>query len=270
MQNNDAASVELLLRANEDNYTGACGRFLARSFSDPVWILGDKSGKIDALIISSRSTVIPVLCGANEIMNPGFPYAFFGSKKIHSIQGLKQEVILLEKIMESRNRETRDIFDYYLMSLDRQQRTENKEISGLVLRTPNLVDIDAIAPLQAAYEQEEVLPAGSTFSPAASRINIVNIIAKGLILAAELNGKLVGKINVNAVSYTKYQIGGVYVHPDFRGMGIARKMTAVFIASLMSRGKGISLFVKKSNLAACKLYKGLGFSIKGDYRITYY
>jgi predicted GNAT family acetyltransferase len=141
---------------------------------------------------------------------------------------------------------------------------------NLVLRVPQLTDLDAVAALQAAYEQEEVLPDGSVFSPMASRMNAASIITKAQILAAELGGKLVGKINTSAVSFTRYQVGGVYVHPDFRGTGIARRMATEFIASLIRQSRGVTLFVKKSNLAARRLYASLGFIICGDYRISYY
>jgi predicted GNAT family acetyltransferase len=65
-------------------------------------------------------------------------------------------------------------------------------------------------------------------------------------------------------------VGGVYVHPDFRGMGIARRMATEFAASLIGQGRGVTLFVKKSNLAARRLYASLGFVRCEDYRISYY
>jgi predicted GNAT family acetyltransferase len=166
-----------------------------------------------------------------------------------------------------------DIYDYDLMSLDRQpyQKAVSSGPSNLILRAPRLIDLDAIAPLQAAYEREEVLPSGSDFSPAASRINLANIVSKkGQMLCAEICGRVIGKININAVSFTRYQVGGVYVHPDFRGLGIARRMAAEFISSLIKTGKGVTLFVKKKNIPAQRLYTGLGFTVSGDYRITYY
>jgi predicted GNAT family acetyltransferase len=90
------------------------------------------------------------------------------------------------------------------------------------------------------------------------------------MLVAEFKGNLIGKINTNAVTFTRYQVGGVYVHPDYRGMGIARRMAGEFIASLTTQGKGISLFVKKSNSAARRVYQRIGFEILGDYHINYY
>jgi hypothetical protein len=273
MKEKDVPQIENVLRDRENDCVTACGRFLEREvLRENVWILRAGKEDIAGLLINSRSTLIPVLCGLKEIPDPDFLKSFFRIKKIHSVQGIRDEVYIFENALEKMGKTIVDIFDYDLMTLDNLPLIKDKAPSqmNLVLRIPQLVDLDGIAPLQAAYEQEEVLPKGSVFSPAASRINIANIIKKRQILAAELNGKLIGKINVSSVSFTRFLIGGVYVHPDFRGMGIARRMAAEFTSSLISQGKGITLFVKKSNLAARRLYTGLGFSVRKDYRITYY
>jgi len=90
------------------------------------------------------------------------------------------------------------------------------------------------------------------------------------MLVAELNGRLIGKINTNAATFARYQVGGVYVLPEYRGRGIARRMAVEFITSLTAQGRGISLFVKKSNPAARRVYQRIGFEILGDYRINYF
>jgi len=277
MKKTGASPVEDFLLDIENDYVSACGRFLLRykasgNVKDPVWLLRKKKDEIKALVINSRSTVIPVLCGLSEIPHPNFLKGFLRLKKIHSLQGLKNEVIVFEDEIKKIGWKTADIIDYDLMSLD--SPPEKMSLScgpaSLVLRVPSMIDLDAIAPLQAAYEKEEVLPKGSVFSPAASRINTAQIIANGKILTAQLNGRFVGKINVSAVSFTRYQVGGVYVHPHFRGQGIARRMAVEFISSLINEGRGVTLFVKKINAAARNLYSSLGFSYRGDYRITYY
>jgi ribosomal protein S18 acetylase RimI-like enzyme len=272
MSKKDVLRVEDMLRDMEDDCVTACGRYLAREPStDNVWMLCGEKNEFLAVMVNSRSTLIPVLCGMNEIPSPLFLKRFFRLKKIYSVQGLKNEVLVLEKDMERFGKKVSEIIDYDLMCIDRPPVNKgNLQAVNIVLRVPKLTDLNALAPLQAAYEQEEVLHKGSVFSPAASRINLANIIASGRILAAELNGRLVGKINVSAVSFTRYQVGGVYVHPDFRGLGIARRMASEFITSLVSEGRGVTLFVKKTNLPARRLYAGLGFTVRGDYRITYY
>jgi uncharacterized protein len=266
-------AAETLLRTNENRCVSACGRFLSLDETKGhVWMLTGNKTNISALIIYCKGTVVPVLCGKKELPSPDFLKEFVKKKKIHSLQGQKEEVLVLENILKQMGAQTSDFFDYDLMSLDKQPDLKcfSSGPVNLVLRAPRLIDLDAIAPLQAAYEKEEVLPRGSSLSPATSRVNLAQIIAKGQILCVEINGRVVGKININAVSFTRYQVGGVYVHPDFRNKGIARRMAAEFIASLINTGRGVTLFVKKTNLHAQRLYAGLGFTISGDYRITYF
>jgi len=271
MSNKDVYRVEDLLRDMEDDSVTACGRYLAREQGDSVWMLCGGRNEFYAVLVNSRSTMIPVLCGMNEIPSPLFLKRFFRLKKVHSVQGLKNEVLVLEKYMESFGRTVSERIDYSLMCINGPPINKGNPCAvNIVLRVPKLIDLNALAPLQAAYEQEEVLHKGSVFNSEASRINLANIIKTGRILAAELNGRLVGKINVSAVSFTRYQVGGVYVHPDYRGLGIARRMASEFVASLTGEGRGVTLFVKKSNLPARRLYTGLGFTVRGDYRITYY
>lgn len=273
LKNADIPLAEDLLRKNEYGYVSACGKFLSRDPSnDNVWSLRKKNGEISGLLISCGSALLPVFCGECEIPNIKFLKGFLKKKKFHSAQGVTEEVKILENALEKIGMVSNDIFDYDLMSLDdlHIKKSSSAGPQNLILRVPQLIDLDAAAPLQAGYEKEEVLPKGAAFSPAASRLNITNIIAKGQILAAELNGKLVGKINVSAVSFTRFLAGGVYVHPDFRGLGIAKRMTEEFIASLVSQGKGVTLFVKKNNIPARKIYTDIGFKITGDYRIVYY
>ena len=279
MKNNDKEiiPVQEMLRDLEDDYAFAAARFLSRNPSkDPIWTLKDRKGGLSTLIINSKSTVLPVFYGKKDMPFPKFLSGFFQLKRIHSIQGLTEEVLFIEDVLKRLGRKVSDTFDYELMSLDKfifnseLRRTEAGIIPALVLRVPRMTDLDALAPLQASYEHEEVMHRGSVFSPAASRVNLSNIVVGGNILAAEINGCLVGKINVSGVSFTRYLVGGVFVRQDCRSRGIAGKMAAQFISTLIKDGMGVTLFVKKSNIAARKLYTRLGFKVIRDYRITYF
>jgi ribosomal protein S18 acetylase RimI-like enzyme len=271
IKNSDFPAVEKLLKSAENNYVNACSKFIEKEENSSFfWVLSGKK-EISALIIYWKNNILPVLCGHIDSLND-FYKNFLSAKKIHSIQGLKDEVIALEKEINKNNREPVDIIDYDLMRLDTLPKEKNilSGFSKLILKTPQMTDIDGIAPLQAAYEQEEVLPKGATFNPASSRVNTSIIIAKRQVLAAEVDEKFIGKINVSAVSFTRYQVGGVYVCPEFRGKGVARQMTHEFISSLISEGRGVTLFVKKTNAAARRLYSNLGFKLINNYRISYY
>jgi predicted GNAT family acetyltransferase len=85
-----------------------------------------------------------------------------------------------------------------------------------------------------------------------------------------MENRIVGKINTNAASFTRLQVGGVYVLPEYRGLGIGRRMTAAFTGELIQQGRGLTLFVKKNNPAARSIYDRAGFTAAADYRISYY
>jgi ribosomal protein S18 acetylase RimI-like enzyme len=273
MKKKDAAGLEILLRDQEPWCVAACSRFLKRNPArDYVWTLRDKNGGVSSMIIQSKWTLLPVLCGQKTIPSPRFLCGFFNTVPIHSLQGQKDEAVLLEQALRELGRQASETIDYDLMLIDRSPNEEcfSAGPPDLILRKPLFTDADTLAALQADYEREEVLPKNAVFNPAASRLNIERILSNEQILTAELDGRLVGKINTSSLSFTRFQVGGVYVHPDFRGLGIARRMAAEFVRSLIAQGKGISLFVKKSNFAASSLYRCLGFTALGDYRISYY
>jgi len=266
-------AAEQLLHDRENRYVAACGRFLKRrSTKGRVWTLLDADDKIHALMVYSRRTLLPVLCGGTDIPDPVFLKRFFGMIPIHSVQGLVHEVMFVENYLSRCGLEAVDIIDYDLMYIDAAPAADccRTGPANLILREAQKSDLDALAVLQAGYEQEEVLPRGSVFYPAVSRLNTEKIFTSEQILVAELDGYLVGKINTSALTYTRFQVGGVFVHPDYRGRGIAQRMTAEFTRMLIGQGRGVTLFVKKLNPAAQKVYRRLGFSFLADYRITYY
>jgi len=270
---NERPKAEAFLREREKYCVSASGRFLGMKESrDHIWYMPDAEGEISALLIHSRQTLFPVFDKNSQIPAPRFLNRFLGKVYIHALQGLREDAERLETLMEDQGYYAAERIEYELMNLDGALKpmTQKAIPAALKLRPPLPKDEDALYALQSAYEQEEVLPANAVFNPAVARLNIHNILEKEQVLVAELNGQIVGKINTSAKSFTRCQIGGVYVRPDCRNLGIGSKMTAVFAEALLAQGKGISLFVKKRNAAACKVYHKIGFSVTADYRITYY
>jgi ribosomal protein S18 acetylase RimI-like enzyme len=272
---NARCAAEAYLRDREKLCVAASARFLKlknKENSGHIWCLNGPGEEISALLLHSRQSLYPVFEKNRDIPGPRFLNRFLGNVRIHALQGLKEDAELLENLMEDQGYSAAERIDYDLMSLDTDPRPEafRSGPAALLLRKPAAGDEEQIFTLQSAYEQEEVLPKKAVFNPAASRLNLEHLLSSGRLLAAELDGRVVGKINISAESFTRYQIGGVYVRPDCRGLGIALKMTAVFTRNLLAEGKGVTLFVKKRNAAARAVYRKAGFSALADYRITYY
>jgi ribosomal protein S18 acetylase RimI-like enzyme len=273
--------AEAFLQNCEALCVGACSRFLARSFKPGhIWFLpgivtggaGVAEGEIAAFLLHSRSSLFPIFTGDRNYPLPRFLGRFLRKIPIYSVQGLIKDTEILEAGMLKNGYTITDCIDYDLMTLDKDPLPScfNMGPPGLLIRAPTEADKEDLFPLQSAYEQEEVIPLGGSFDPDNCRRNLSKLLASEKMMVACLGNKIVGKINTNAKSFTRYQIGGVYVLPQLRGHGIAAKLSAVFLKELTSQGRGISLFVKKRNAAARNLYRRLGFTISGDYRISYY
>jgi ribosomal protein S18 acetylase RimI-like enzyme len=263
--------VEALLREREPCCVAACGRFLRRSFfRDRIWSFGADKEEPRSLLFYMGHIFFPLFSG--PVPAPSFIDPFLAKISLHAVQGLREDALILEDIIARSGLRPLHSIDYDLMSLDREPAPDSLRSGpqGLFLRRPDIRDMKALLPLQEAYEREEVLPEGAVFNPQACRINLRRILTEQRIISAELDGWTVAKANTSAASFTRCQIGGVYVHPSYRGRGIARRLCAELARELLAEGKGLTLFVKKRNPAAHSVYRSLGFSAGDDYRISYY
>ncbi|MDR3276326.1 MAG: GNAT family N-acetyltransferase [Treponema sp.] len=283
MRSADEERCEQFLRDRELSCVNACYRFLHRDSSrDLVWLLRERPGRAansnastPALLIHSHGILFPVMGGdRRDIPAPGFLDRFIRRVHIHAVQGLREDARFMEALLRLRGAEPADIIDYDLMKLGQGGFPAPESLRagpvGLELRKALVKDAEALFPLQAAYEREEVLPRGAGFSPEVCRLNLARLLANQTVLAAWLDGRLVGKINTNARAFSCTQIGGVYVLPEYRRQGIAARMTAALAAELAAAGRTVTLFVKKRNQAARRVYLRTGFVAVGDYRISYY
>jgi predicted GNAT family acetyltransferase len=270
----DLASCEIFLRSHERYCVSACSRFRRRDRDDRFWAFTEPDGKNTALLCFHHRILFPVFSASSpcEIPAPRFLGRLVFLHPLHAIQGLSPVTEIFEEALDGLGYEKTDQFDYDLMSLDREPDPASLEAGPpeLILSKPEISDLEEMLPLQAEYDRVEVLPKGSEFKIENSRLALTQLIRKEQMLAARIDGKIVGKINTNAESFTRFQIGGVYVHPDYRGLGIARRMTAAFASALFAQGKAVTLFVKKHNAAARSVYQKVGFKLTGDYRICYY
>jgi GNAT superfamily N-acetyltransferase len=253
----------------------ACSRFLRpRRSAGQLWGFPNPDGSLKALLFHTKGTLFPILNSRDAAafnLSPSL-LRFLQKNHVHALQGLREDVLVLEKVMEDLGQRSADEIDYDLMALDRGPSPETLRAGppGLSVRKPELWELDDIFPLQSAYEMEEVLPRGAVFDAAASRVNLKHILKEEVVLVAELKGQIIAKANTSAVSFTRAQIGGVFVHPFCRGQGIARRICAELARTLVNSGRGVNLFVKKWNRSARIVYHSIGFRPIADYRITYY
>lgn len=60
------------------------------------------------------------------------------------------------------------------------------------------------------------------------------------------------------------EVSGVCTHPDFRGRGLARRLSTAVAAGIESRGERPFLHAWRTNRPAISLYESLGFEIRAE------
>ena len=64
------------------------------------------------------------------------------------------------------------------------------------------------------------------------------------------------------------EVSGVCTHPDFRGRGLARRLSATVAAGIEARGERPFLHAWSSNRAAISLYESLGFELRSEVNVA--
>lgn len=64
------------------------------------------------------------------------------------------------------------------------------------------------------------------------------------------------------------EVSGVCVHPDARGRGLARALSAAVLAAIAARGERAFLHAWRSNIAAIRLYESLGFTQRAEVQVA--
>lgn len=74
-----------------------------------------------------------------------------------------------------------------------------------------------------------------------------------------------GGVHVYSPAYNVAALGNIAVHPDFRGQGLGKAISAATAISLLKQVDNIGLNVNCDNTAALAVYRSLGFKITARY-----
>jgi predicted GNAT family acetyltransferase len=90
----------------------------------------------------------------------------------------------------------------------------------------------------------------------------------GAFIGIRIHGRLAAMAGerLRFPGYT--EVSGVCTHPDFRGRGLARRLSAAVAAGIEARGERPFLHAWKTNTAAIALYESLGFEIRNEVNVA--
>lgn len=90
----------------------------------------------------------------------------------------------------------------------------------------------------------------------------------GAFLGIRIGGRLVAMAGerMRFPGYT--EVSGVCTHPEFRGRGLARRLSAAVAAGIRARGDQPFLHAWETNHSAISLYEGLGFKVRTEVNVA--
>jgi predicted GNAT family acetyltransferase len=84
----------------------------------------------------------------------------------------------------------------------------------------------------------------------------------GRFIGVRVDGRLVAMAGERMRFPGHTEISGVCTHPDFRGRGLARRLSCAAAAAVQARGERPFLHAWSTNRAAIALYESLGFEVR--------
>jgi predicted GNAT family acetyltransferase len=90
----------------------------------------------------------------------------------------------------------------------------------------------------------------------------------GRFVGVRIGGRLAAMAGerMHVPGYT--EVSGVCTHPDFRGRGLARRLSAAVAVAIDDRGERAFLHAWRSNQAAIALYESLGFAFRTEVNVA--
>jgi predicted GNAT family acetyltransferase len=159
-----------------------------------------------------------------------------------------------------------------------------------ILQVPEIVVPHGFVEVKAAKGVQMIAPRGTPFEASGDDIRVLTdedapemlalatltepgpflrrTHAMGTFRGIHVGGRLVAMAGerMRFPGYT--EVSGVCTHPEFRGRGLARRLSAVVAAAIEVRGEQAFLHSWKSNQSAISLYEGLGFEFRTEVQVA--
>lgn len=129
--------------------------------------------------------------------------------------------------------------------------------------------VDAAAPAGADEDIVELTDADAPEMVALARLTepgpfLTRTHTMGAFRGIRIGGRLAAMAGERFRFPGHTEVSGVCTHPDFRGRGLARRLSAAVAARIESRGERPFLHAWESNRPAISLYESLGFEFRAE------
>ncbi|OBF05756.1 GCN5 family acetyltransferase [Mycobacterium sp. ACS4054] len=259
----DAAAV---WRVFDDDPVGSCmvAARVADHGIDPNSIGGELwtlRGAEESLCFAGAN-LIP-LRGAPADLDAFAHEAMSGTRRCSSLVGRAELVMRMWERLESAWGPARDVRDHQpLLALSRHPDCDIDV--GVRQVRPDELDAYLVAAVDMFIGEVGVDPRLGDGGRGYRR-RVASLIAAGRAWARFEQGQVVFKAEVGSQSPGVGQIQGVWVHPEWRGLGIGTAGTATVAAVIVGSGRTASLYVNSFNTVARAAYARVGFAEVGTF-----
>lgn len=228
------------------------------SIGGELWTL---RGAEESLCFAGAN-LIP-LRGAPSDMDAFADEAMSGTRRCSSLVGRAELVMRMWERLEPAWGPARDVRNHQpLLALSKHP---NCEIDPAVRQVrPDELDAYLVAAVDMFIGEVGVDPRIGDGGRGYRR-RVASLIAAGRAWARFEQGQVVFKAEVGSQSPGVGQIQGVWVHPEWRGLGLGTAGTATVAAVIVGSGRTASLYVNSFNTVARAAYARVGFSDVGTF-----
>ena len=153
----------------------------------------------------------------------------------------------------------------YVMTMSHSPLALGVEVDPAV-RPARPDELDLVVPAAAAMFTEEIGYPPYHGSGTAYRQGVAGLIERGHSLVRVEDGQVVFKADLGSVALGVAQVQGVWVHPRWRGRGLAAPaMAAVVEHTLRHVAPTVTLYVNDFNEPAVRTYRRVGFLQTGTF-----
>lgn len=133
-------------------------------------------------------------------------------------------------------------------------------------RLATSADLGELLPAAAAMFTEEVGfdPIARYGEGYAARLRTL-IAGQRSAIVTDVNGRVIFKADAGIVNLDAAQVQGVWLHPDYRGYGLAKPFFTAAAQILQHRYPHLSLYVNDYNARALAMYRGTGWEQIGQF-----
>ena len=133
-------------------------------------------------------------------------------------------------------------------------------------RLATSADLRELLPAAAAMFTEEVGfdPIARYGDGYAARLRTL-IAGQRSAIVTDVNGRVIFKVDAGIVNLDAAQVQGVWLHPDYRGYGLAKPFFAAAAQILQRHYPHLSLYVNDYNARALAMYRGTGWEQIGQF-----